>query len=40
MNNLNFAKKLVEMMEDKNFSLDLKTHKKVYGTLVSILDEG
>lgn len=40
LNNLDFAKKLVEMMEDKDFKLELKTHKKVYGTLVSIVDEG
>lgn len=40
INNLDFAKKLVQMMEDKDFSLDLKTHKKIYGTLVSIIEEG
>ena len=28
------------MMQDKEFKLDLKTHKKVYGTLVSIVNEG
>lgn len=40
LNNLEFAKKLVAMMEDKEFKLDLKTHKKIYGTLVSIVEEG
>lgn len=37
INNHHFAGKLISMMEDKTFNMDLKTHKKIYGTLVSLV---
>lgn len=39
LNNMNYVKKMIEMMESKDFSLDLRTEKKIYGTLHSILSE-